>query len=495
MALSARAPAANADWRGADRIMKDVSAPIWEPLARDKVFDKDGNPNPKNLKEHFAKEGLLSVKDALEIIQRASMLFRKEPNLLIVQDPITVCGDVHGQFYDLMKLFEIGGDPSTTQYLFLGDYVDRGCFACEVTLYLFTFKILYPKTFHMIRGNHECRHLTGYFNFKQETKYKYNMQVYEAFMTAFDHLPLAAILNQRFLCVHGGLSPDIQTIEDIKSISRFREPPAGGAMCDLLWSDPMDEEEEDQSPEALFLHNDLRGCSFVFSYTAVCQFLRTNNLLSVIRAHEAQDEGYRLYKKSANTGFPTVICIFSAPNYCDVYNNKGAIIRFQNNLMNIRQFNASVHPYYLPNFMNAFTWSLPFVAEKVTEMLLTIWHICDDAEEEETTESQRGAQIRHKILAMGKIARMYKTLRQENESAITLGAIAGGKVPVALLQEGADKIQSEMKTFGGAKRLDAWNEKRPPASAGGKPALAAPAAAAAPAEGPVCAPAKVGKRD
>eukprot|EP01002_Notosolenus_urceolatus_P015990 NODE_924_length_1683_cov_68.042228_g757_i0.p1 GENE.NODE_924_length_1683_cov_68.042228_g757_i0~~NODE_924_length_1683_cov_68.042228_g757_i0.p1 ORF type:complete len:502 (+),score=152.98 NODE_924_length_1683_cov_68.042228_g757_i0:104-1507(+) len=460
---------------------KDVPAPSWEPLDHDKVFDKDNKPQPKALKEWFLKEGLLSTRDALEIIQRAAVIFRKEPNLLSVQDPVTVCGDVHGQFYDLVKLFEIGGDPKDTQYLFLGDYVDRGCFAAEVALYLFSFKINYPETFHMIRGNHECRHLTGYFNFKAECKYKYNLEIYDAFMMAFDCLPLSAILNGRFLCVHGGLSPDIQTVEDIKTIHRFREPPAGGQMCDLLWSDPMDEEEECASPDAMYLHNDLRGCSFVFSFNAACQFLKRNNLLSVIRAHEAQDEGYRLYKKSTSTGFPTVICIFSAPNYCDAYNNKGAIIRFQNNLMNIRQFNASPHPYYLPNFMNAFTWSLPFVAEKVTDMLVTIWNIVDDEEDltEEERDAQRqaalqarGSQIRQKILAMGKIARMYKTLREENESVLSLKGLAAGKVPVGILSEDKESIAKALNSFSGARKLDALNEKRPPTHAARKAAAA-----------------------
>jgi serine/threonine-protein phosphatase 2B catalytic subunit len=471
-AVPTNKPPAVKNWRE-ERVMKDVPAPVWEPLEKSKVWDKDNMPNLANLKEHFKKEGLLNMEDAMQIIQRATALYKKEPNLLHVNDPITVCGDIHGQYYDLIKLFEIGGNPADTQYLFLGDYVDRGCFSCECAMYLLCHKIHYPKTFLMLRGNHECRHLTAYFNFKQECKYKYNMQVYDALMNCFDCLPLAAILNGRFLCVHGGLSPDVQTVQDIVNINRFREPPPSGPMTDLIWSDPMDEEEEEASPDALYLHNDLRGCSYVFSFNAVCQFLKNNNLLSVIRAHEAQDEGYRLYKKNASTGFPTVICIFSAPNYCDAYNNKAAIIRFQNNLMNIRQFNSSPHPYYLPNFMNAFSWSLPFVAEKVTDMLLTIWHLVDDEAEEARHEEgregvlqERGDKIRNKILAMGKVARIYKTLREENENILQLKGLAGGKVPVGILQQGAGAIQQAVTNFEGAKKCDALNEKRP-AFAGG----------------------------
>jgi serine/threonine-protein phosphatase 2B catalytic subunit len=119
---------------------------------------------------------------------------------------------------------------------------------------------------------------------------------------------------------------------------------------------------------------------FSISYAACCEFLQNNQLLSIIRAHEAQDAGYRMYKKNSQTAFPSLITIFSAPNYLDVYNNKAAILKYENNVMNIRQFNCSPHPYWLPNFMDVFTWSLPFVGEKVTEMLVSILNICSEHE-------------------------------------------------------------------------------------------------------------------
>lgn len=350
------------------RGLPNVPPPPSYPLAHEEVFDKEGRPRTEVIKQHFFSGGKLNEDDALEIIERVREVFRVEPNVLELEDPITVCGDVHGQYYDLMTLFQLGGDPSSTQYLFLGDYVDRGCFSTEVTLYLFSLKLLRPDRFWMIRGNHECRHLTSYFNFKEECLHKYSEVLYNAFQETFDTLPLAAVLDGAFLCVHGGLSPEIKSVEDIALIDRFVEPPTMGTMCDLLWSDPMEEEEEHVCPNALYLQNEMRGCSYVFSCNAVDHFLKENGLLSIIRAHEAQDEGFRMFKKVEDTGFPGVICIFSAPNYCDSYDNKAAILTITDKVIHVKQFHSVEHPYVLPNFMNAFSWSLPFVYDKVADI-------------------------------------------------------------------------------------------------------------------------------
>jgi len=465
-----------------DRVMKDVVAPPIFPLSKEKVIGPDGSINIAVLKEHLAKEGRLSAELAQHLISRCSAQFKSEPNILELKYPVTVCGDVHGQFFDLLRLFEVGGDPKDTQYLFLGDYVDRGCFSSEVVFYLYALKLTYPKTFFMLRGNHECRQLTSFFNFKDECLYKYNLEMYDMIMESFDHLPLAAIVNKSFFCVHGGLSPDIGSLEDIRALDRHIEIPREGPMCDLLWSDPIPngpeestEESDDRESDTWFSYNETRQCSFYYGVDAVKRFLKDNKLTSIIRAHEAQLDGYKMQMINKGSGIPRVITIFSAPNYCDVYKNKAACLKFDNNVLNIKQFLDTAHPYYLPNFMDVFQWSLPFVAEKVTDMLANVLSYEDHGSDDDTTSGgsgdetkpkrplhERGGMLKKKVIAVTRLLRVYKTLREQNEAIVQLKQLSPShKVPFGLLRAGSGAIKKALTNFDSAKAADLPNERMP----------------------------------
>ena len=255
-------------------------------------------------------------------------------------------------------------------------------------------------------------------------------------------------------------------------------------MCDILWADPLEEFGQEKTGD-FFIHNSVRGCSYFFSYPAACAFLEKNNLLSIIRAHEAQDAGYRMYRKTRTTGFPSVMTIFSAPNYLDVYNNKAAVLKYENNVMNIRQFNCTPHPYWLPNFMDVFTWSLPFVGEKITDMLIAILNTCSkeelEEEEEETPTSAsvdttspslsadaaeasevRRRAIKNKILAIGRLSRVFQVLREQSESVTELKTAAGGRLPPGTLMLGAEGIKQAIHNFEDARKVDIQNEHLPP---------------------------------
>lgn len=357
-----------------DRAVPSVPPPLWDYLDQQILFPTKDAINIEAMKHHFLCEGRLRVENASDIITRASRILKEEPTLLRLSPNVKIVGDIHGQFYDLVKLLEIGGEPQEDiPYLFLGDYVDRGYFSCECMLLLLALKVMFPRCIYLLRGNHEARHLTSYFNFKQEAVVKYSMSVYELFMTAFDYLPLAARVGENIFCVHGGLSPDVCLVEDVSAIHRVREPPSSGPMCDLLWSDPHSELDDQAmstslSTKPLFTPNELRGCSYVFNFAAVQVFLQMNNLMTVIRAHEAQDLGYKLFRNGGQ-GFPSLINVFSAPNYCDSYNNLGAILIVAKSQFSVRQFHSSPHPYWLPNFMNAFTWSMPFMCERAVSIV------------------------------------------------------------------------------------------------------------------------------
>ena len=232
--------------------------------------------------------------------------------LLELEAPIKICGDIHGQFYDLLRLFEFGGYPPDSNYLFLGDYVDRGKQSLETVCLLLAYKIKYPTKVTLLRGNHESAVTNRIYGFYDECKRRYNVRLWRSFTDLFNVLPVAALIDDKILCMHGGLSPELKNLQNIENISRPTDIPDSGLLCDLLWSDPDKEVME-------YDEND-RGVSVIFGEKIVEDFNKKNDLDLIIRAHQVVDEGYEFFANRQ------LITIFSAPNYCGEFDNSAGIM-------------------------------------------------------------------------------------------------------------------------------------------------------------------------
>ena len=236
---------------------------------------------------------------------------------------LTVVGDTHGQFFDLLNLFDKFGHVTQDHiYLFNGDFVDRGSWSCEVALYLYVLKILYPKSIFINRGNHETNDMNKTYGFTDECEFKYSKKIFEAFNQSFGALPLACLINQTYLCMHGGLfSNDKVTLKDIKSINRFpsngsSQPPKEGLAMELLWTDP--QEINGRSPSK-------RGIGMQFGPDITERFCLSNKIRKIIRSHEVRMNGIE------NEQNGRLMTVFSAPNYCDSTGNLGGVIHIEEN--------------------------------------------------------------------------------------------------------------------------------------------------------------------
>ncbi|KAJ2593254.1 type 1 serine/threonine-protein phosphatase catalytic subunit glc7, partial [Coemansia sp. RSA 1722] len=241
------------------------------------------------------------------------------PVLLELEAPIKICGDIHGQYYDLLRLFEYGGFPPEANYLFLGDYVDRGKQSLETICLLLAYKIKYPENFFILRGNHESACINRIYGFYDECKRRYNIKLWKTFTDCFNCLPIAAIIDEKIFSMHGGLSPDLISMDQIKRIMRPTDVPDTGLLCDLLWSDP-DKDIHGWS------END-RGVSFTFGPDIVYKFLQKHDLDLVCRAHQVVEDGYEFFAKRK------LVTLFSAPNYCGEFDNAGAMMSVDDTLM------------------------------------------------------------------------------------------------------------------------------------------------------------------
>lgn len=260
----------------------------------------------------------LAEKNVKLLCEKAKEILTKEENVQHVQAPVTVCGDVHGQFYDLMELFRMGGKAPDTDYLFMGDYVDRGYFSVETVTLLVALKVRYKHRITVTRGNHESRQITQVYGFYDECLRKYgSANVWKYFTDLFDYLPLTALVDNQIFCLHGGLSPSIDNLDSIRALDRVQEVPHEGPMCDLLWSDPDDRTGWGISP---------RGAGYTFGSDISETFNHTNGLTLISRAHQLVMEGYN-WAHHRN-----VVTIFSAPNYCYRCGNQAAIMELDDGL-------------------------------------------------------------------------------------------------------------------------------------------------------------------
>lgn len=251
------------------------------------------------------------------IIETAREVLLSQPVLLELTAPIKVCGDIHGQFIDLLKLFDYTGFPPTCSYLFMGDYVDRGKNSIETICLLLCYKIKYPNTFFLLRGNHESASINKIYGFFDECKRRYDARLWKKFGECFNALPICALIDRKILCMHGGISPDLVNLDQLRAIKRPTEIPEDGLLCDLLWSDP---------DHIVGWGDNDRGVSVTFGPDIVENFLDTHDLDLICRAHQVVEGGYEFF---ANQG---VVTIFSAPNYCGEFDNAGAVMCVDNNL-------------------------------------------------------------------------------------------------------------------------------------------------------------------
>lgn len=315
----------------------------------------------------------LSENEIKHLCQRARPVLLSQPMLLELEAPLKICGDVHGQYTDLLRLLEYGGFPPEANYLFLGDYVDRGKQSLETICLLLAYKIQYPENFFILRGNHESAGINRIYGFYDECKRRYSIKLWKTFSDVFNCLPVSALIDEKILCMHGGLSPELNSLQQIADLQRPCDVPDVGLMCDLLWSDPDAKCNVSvyccccccfsciserwwwcwysslpyclptYPPTYLYsshhctLHTQLttyqgwaendRGVSFVFGADVVATFLETQDLDLLVRAHQVVEDGYEFFAGRR------LVTLFSAPNYCGEFDNAGGMISVDDNLM------------------------------------------------------------------------------------------------------------------------------------------------------------------
>eukprot|EP01041_Mallomonas_annulata_P002385 gene2385-4629_t len=327
-----------------------MKSPSGWPLCADESIDNEPHIHQKYITDSYIRDILTSFyeekrlpkSDVMQILKSIDQLFIKLPTLINITIPsnghVTVCGDIHGQFYDLINIFHLGGLPSLTNiYIFNGDLVDRGVYSFETILFLFTLKLFSPNAIHFNRGNHETELMNARYGFRDEILSKYDNEVYELFQKTFHKFPLASVIENKIFVVHGGLGEKLLSLDEIASIDRFTTMGLNSSVNNIdvmsfLWSDPRDIKG---------LRRSTRGAGYHFGPDITAKFLEANNLDLLIRSHEVAENGF--YKQHNGK----CVTVFSAPNYCDQGHNLGAFIRFEKDLIpKYVQFKAVSNPNY-----------------------------------------------------------------------------------------------------------------------------------------------------
>uniref|UniRef100_A0A0K0EYT0 Serine/threonine-protein phosphatase n=1 Tax=Strongyloides venezuelensis TaxID=75913 RepID=A0A0K0EYT0_STRVS len=265
-------------------------------------------------------ENLITESEVKELIVATKEVFIKQPVCLEIDPPVIICGDVHGQYQDLIRLFGHGGFPPDRNYVFLGDYVDRGKQSLEVILMMMAYKVAYPDSFFILRGNHECHKVNRIYGFYDEINRRFKSPaLFDDFSNLFDFMPLTAIVGDKILCMHGGLSPDLKKREDLKNIPRPTCPYKSNIVCDLLWSDP--------DSNVVGFSGNARGISYLFGVNIVIKALEDLNIELVCRAHQVVQDGYEFFANKR------LVTIFSAPHYCGQFSNNAAYMEVNKELL------------------------------------------------------------------------------------------------------------------------------------------------------------------
>ncbi len=309
----------SSSWRSIE-LPGDYSGPRW---ADDEPCD---TKFMEATMQHFKMQKMLPRRYVMRLLSEVKTLLRAESTLVEAVLPpqsdeegaperyFNICGDTHGQYYDLLHIFELNGMPSAENpYLFNGDFVDRGSFGVENVLVLLGWKLALPKAMHLNRGNHETINMNKMYGFDGEVKHKLDMACMQMFTQVFQSLPLVHVIDDKVMVVHGGLpSTDDADLAAIKRIDRFKEPPEGSLFADLLWTDPQPFQGRGPSK---------RGQGKSFGPDITRRFLERNGLQLLVRSHEVRDDGYLVEHDGK------CVTVFSAPNYCDSMGNKGGIVR------------------------------------------------------------------------------------------------------------------------------------------------------------------------